>query len=437
MTTKLGVPQRQQCYRLHLGGETYAQIAQHLGVSKECVRYWCRRQRDGQDIHTHYGHRPPGLLGTFAPRARYVLLRLRLEHPGWGPRSLLYHLQQRPSLRGLPLPSEPAIGRYLHQWFFFRRPRRKPPPRKKERPHTPTRVHECWQYDFQLGIALRDGTLVTLHTVHDPVGEVCMGAAVFPAGRVGHIPRRATAQEVRTTLRHCFTRWRTLPEALQTDNEAVWIGRPGQGDFPSLLVLYLQGLGIQHWVTRPGRPTDNAAVERNHRTLDDYALVGNEGCTWSQVQDILDHSVHEMAFDLPSRAAHCGGLPPVRAHPELLQPAHPFQPTQEREAFDLRRVDAYLATFTWERKVGKCGQITLGGRHRDYSVGRAYAGQLVRVRFDPADRHFVFFAGQPELEIGRRPARGLGLTDISGIACSTEPEPQSHKGGKLLMSIEG
>ena len=54
---KLGMPQRQQCYGLHLGGETYAQIARRFEVSKECVRYWCRRQRDGGDIHTHYGHR--------------------------------------------------------------------------------------------------------------------------------------------------------------------------------------------------------------------------------------------------------------------------------------------------------------------------------------------------------------------------------------------
>ena len=58
--------------------------------------------------------------------------------------------------------------------------------------------------------------------------------------------------------------------------------------------------------------------------------------------------------------------------------------------FDLKKVDAYLATFTWERKVGKTGQITLGGRHQRYSIGRAYARRQVLVRFDPTDRHFVF-----------------------------------------------
>ena len=85
--------------------------------------------------------------------------------------------------------------------------------------------------------------------------------------------------------------------------------------------------------------------------------------------------------------------------------------------FDLKRVDAYLATFTWERKVGKTGQITLGGRHQSYSVGRTYARQQVLVRFDPTDRHFVFHdVDDPESEIGRRPARGLDVTDRTGLA---------------------
>jgi len=175
-------------------------------------------------------------------------------------------------------------------------------------------------------------------------------------------------------------------------------------------------LGIVHLVIRPGKLTDNAEVERCHRTVNDYAIVGNEDADAKQLQQILDQAVYELDYELPSRAEGCGGLPPVVAHPELLQPHRPFQPEHELAFFDLKRVDAYLATFTWQRKVGKTGQITIGGRHQRYSVGRPYAHRQVLVRFDPADRHFVFYdVDDPEMEIGRRPARDLEVTDLTGL----------------------
>jgi hypothetical protein len=168
-------------------------------------------------------------------------------------------------------------------------------------------------------------------------------------------------------------------------------------------------------VTRPGRPTDNAEVQSCHRTVTEYAIVGHEQASAPQLQQILDQALYELNFELPSRAEGCRGQPPVTAHPELLQPRRPFQPEHELALFDLQRVDAYLARFTWQRKVGKPGQIEVG-RQR-YSVGRAYARRSVLIRFDPADRHFVFYdVDAPELEIRRRPAKGLDMTDLTGLS---------------------
>jgi len=206
------------------------------------------------------------------------------------------------------------------------------------------------------------------------------------------------------------------PRRAQTDNDAALVGKPDDS-FPSTFTLWLKGLGADHLMTRPGMPTDNAEAERGHRTITDYAIIGNEKAPVPQLQAKLDEAVHELAFVLPSHAAGCHGQPPVVAHSELLQPRHPFQPEQELALFDLRRVDAYLATFTWKRLVGKSGQITLGGQHQYYSVGRAYARRYVLVRFDPADRHFVFYdVDSPEREIGRRPARSLEVADLTGLA---------------------
>ncbi|MEW6093529.1 MAG: hypothetical protein AB1531_06140 [Chloroflexota bacterium] len=79
-----------------------------------------------------------------------------------------------------------------------------------------------------------------------------------------------------------------------------------------------------------------------------------------------------------------------------------FQPEYELAHFDLKRVDTNWATFTWKRKVGKTGQISIRGHHHYYLLGQAYACKEILVRFDPADRCFIFSdPDAPDVEIGR------------------------------------
>jgi transposase InsO family protein len=413
---------RRTFYELHRQGLTYSEIAEQYEVSKECVRYWCRRQRDGGSCRTTYRREPTGILSRFDPLVRYCVLRLRLEHRRWGPRSILHHLRKRPSLKGKALPSCAQIGRYLHQWRRFRRkPKRKRP---DSRPDPPTHVHQRHQLDFKTNITLHDGTLVDLHTIRDPAGEACIGAVLHTTVQVRTRTKRVSLQDARSTLRRSWDYWGTLPDELQTDGEPTLVAQSAD-DLPSTFTLWLAGLGVKHIVIRAGRATDNAEVERCHRTVNDYAIVGNEKQPVARLQSILDEAVLELAFELPSRADGCAGRTPVEAHPELLEPKRPFRAEHELALFDLRRVDAFLSTFTWTRKVNKTGQIGLGGQHEYYSVGRAYARQEVVVRFDPADRHFVFYLPDPEQddpepealqEIGRRPARHLEVEDLTGLA---------------------
>jgi len=414
--------QRRTFYELHEQGLTYPEIAEQYEVSSGCVRYWCRRQRDGGSCETTYRKERTGILSHFDGLVRYCILRLRLAHPRWGPGRIRFHLRNRPSLRGLALPSRAQIGRYLHQWPKFRRKRKKKAVDK--RPDPPTEVHQRYQLDFKIDIALDDGTTVDLHTVRDPVGEVCIGAVLHVTKQVNTRSKRVPMEDARSTLRRCFDQWGTLPDEVQTDGESTLVTSKEDG-FPSDFTLWLTGLGIKHLVTRPGQPTDNSEVERCHRTMNDYAIVGNEKHPAVELQSILDDAVLELAFELPSYAEACAGRTPVEAHPELLEPRRPFRAEHELALFDLKRVDAFLSTFTWTRKVGKTGQICIGGQHEYYSVGRAYARQDVVVRSDPTDRCFVFYlpdSAQDDLdqedlqEIGRRPARHLEVEDLTGLA---------------------
>jgi transposase InsO family protein len=408
-------PKQRHCFDVqHQQGQTYAEIAEQAGVSVECVRYWCRRQRTGGSCQSRYPGRPCGVLQQFDPLVRYWILRLRLKHPRWGVGSLRLHLKKQASLYSKRLPAPASIGRYLHQWPRFHRKSRKKP--AVVRPKQPTRVHECWQIDFKVAIALADGTLVDLHTVRDPFGEVCIAAVLYQTEKVTVRTGRVPMEQVRSTLRTAFAHWQTVPEAVQTDGESC-LSPSREDSFPSTFTLWLKGLDIEHRLIRPGKPTDNAEVERCHRTISDYAIVGNEDNPLPSLQALLDQAVFELAYELPSRAEGCAGKAPIQAHPELLQPRRAFCAQEELAHFDLQRVDAYLATLTWQRKVSQTGQICIGGSHHYYTVGRPHAGAQVLVRFDPADHHFVFYQLElPEKEIGRRPARHLEVEVLTGYA---------------------
>lgn len=413
MSKQTSPEQRRAFYELHQAGRTYREIADAYGVSRECVRYWCRNQRDGGSCETKYQRQPTGILSRFDPMVRYVILRLRLEHPRWGPKSIQYHLTKRLSLHGLRLPCESSIGRYLHQWPRFRRlPRANSPP--KQRPDPPTAVHQRWQMDFKVKIPLAEGKLAHLHTAYDPVGAACIGARVFETGQSSH-HQRVRLENVQAFLRTCFARWQTLPQEIQTDGETVLAGKPCDGAFPSRFTLWLKGLGINHLIIRPGRPTDNAEVERCHRTINEYVVIGNESSTPDQLQPILDIAWKELVFELPSQAKDCHGRPPAVAHPELLEPPRPFHPEHELAFFDLRRVDQYLASFTWPRRVGSDGRVRLGTQR--YYLGTKYGQRSILVRFDPEDRHFVFYdPDEPDDELRRLPATSLEIEDLTGFA---------------------
>jgi hypothetical protein len=89
--------ERQQFYARFVDGQTYEQIADEHGRSVECVRYWCRRQRDGQPCVTQQQRSTKDALSRFSPLVRYAVLRLRLQHPRWGPHSIHLALTKRPA----------------------------------------------------------------------------------------------------------------------------------------------------------------------------------------------------------------------------------------------------------------------------------------------------------------------------------------------------
>jgi transposase-like protein len=406
--------EREHIYRAKLRGHTLGEIAADLNCSVETVRKWWRYARDHGRTglqHVRRGRPASGILSQFAPHLIAQALTLKRANPRWGPARVRVELQRDQALYGQALPSCSRLAILFKtecpECVGLRR-RKRP---SLTPPVPPTAVHECWQLDMQEAIWLADGRVATICTIRDVVGAAILASQAFDVTTPGRY-RKLRWQEVRQVIRSACTRWETLPDALQTDNEVCLAGQPTDPS-PSQLTLWLIGLGVVHRFSRAGQPTDQAQIERTHRTLDNFAHLLDRPPDLASVQQRLDGEREQYNHWFPARASDCGGRPPLLAHPELLAPRRPYHPAWEQQLFEEQRVYDYLATIGLERKVSQVGQIQVGGR--SLGVGRAYAGQTVSIRCDKTTRQWVVDDQEGKL-VTRLPVQGVDSSSLTGLS---------------------
>jgi hypothetical protein len=277
-----------------------------------------------------------------------------------------------------------------------------------------------WQLDSQENMVLDSGEIATICNIRDPVGAAMIASRAFSV-KTEKRWRKLAWTEVRTVLREAFTEWGTLPDGVSTDNELGLVGGPND-PFPGLLTLWLVGMGIKHRCIRPGQPTDQAQIERNHRTLNGLACNRLALTNIEHLQQSLDRERYVYNYLYPCRASNCDGHPPLEAYPELLSPRRPYHPKWELALFNIRLVYNYLADFTFQRKVNASAQVSLGGRM--YSLGKKLVReqelQVVYVRFNPENANWVFYKDeQTEVEFVRRQLKGINVETLTDLT----PQP--------------
>ena len=104
------------------------------------------------------------------------------------------------------------------------------------------------------------------------------------------------------------------------------------------------------------------------------------------MQQASDQARRDRLFHLSSRNPACDGLPPALACPALLRPRRSFNPHAEAELFSMPLVHAYLATWSWQRKVDKQGCISMANHNR--RVSQEHVGQVVNITFNLQQLHF-------------------------------------------------
>jgi len=405
--------ERVEIVERHQAGEALSQIAQDMRLNRYTARHWWRAFRDGGWTALEPVPKGPpeaGPLGRFDPLVRYVALRLKREHPGWGPQMLRLHLSRRRSLEGHRLPQTTALWSYFHPFGSrLLLPRRLP----TTRPTCPVvraqQPHQCWEMDFK-----GDEMVQGCEQVISPLG-VSDEASGAPLARCLHTLKAKgnrqglTMRDVHKDLRLIFAQW-GLPDAIRMDRDTLFIGSP-RLEWPGTLLLWLVGLGIEPLINRAFRPTDNAMVERSHRTWRGDVLVGGRFADLLLLQAQSDQALDDRRCHLPSRHKGCHRSPPAQAYPHLMTPRRPYQVQHERALFDLHRVDKYVAQWSWQRQVDVTGKISLA--NRNHLVGRLYRGQVVKVHFDPLTREFVC-ASVDQTEIARLQLSELSLDYILG-----------------------
>lgn len=409
--------ERVEMVKRKLDGETLQEIAAAMGWSFECVRKWWRRFRDGgyEALRSAPRH-APGPMAHSHLRVRYVALRLKCEHPKWGPEVIRARMAERPALKGMSLPSPTTLWRYFRaldphgaRGLMTRYGRTLP----QSTPQRATRPHEVWQMDFKEDIRLPGIGPVVVTDIRETYAGVAIATVPQGPTDAGHKqkPSQATLREI---LRDEFERW-GLPQAIQTDRDKVVVGQGKTNTpFPSDLTLWWIGLGIWHRIIPKGQPQRNGCVERGHRTWAERVVVGQEvalgngGVT--ALQRCSDQELTWMNERLPSRGGICDGQPPLETCPQAHHSGRSYHRSEEEAIFSLARVYRYLAEGKWVRQVSVVGQVSLGG-HR-YGLGGQHRGQEVEIRFDPAGGEFVF-SSEGE-EIARREAKGLSLDELLG-----------------------
>jgi hypothetical protein len=411
------IQQREEIRQLVQVGLSHPAIAQVLGVSIWTARKWVRRTQSG-DLRTlvsALGRPAAGPLSTAPPLVRYLALRWKRQHPTWGADYIVHKMHSHSALQHLALPDPATVWRYWRRFgarLFPLRHASEPKP-----PHTGV-VHGLWQLDFKESLEVAGVGPTTFSHARDTVGRATVLHRVHPATQPGQRIVKLTTAQVQADCRHAFTEW-GLPDAIQTDRASLFHD-DDPTPFPTRLSLWWIGLDIAHPLIPRHTPQCNGSAERSHRTLKERTLMGQRFRDGIHLQAQVDADWDELNTQCPSRARGCDGQPPLRAHPALAVPRRLYVPEQERQLFDLGRVDRYLAQFTWLRTVSSHGQVSLGG-HR-YGVGHLWARQTVSIRFAPTVREFRFTVLQPNPApqvpvpaVLTRPARGLSVEDICGI----------------------
>jgi putative transposase len=248
--------ERMQFVAAYLSGlYSMTELCERAGIKRNTGYKWIRRyEAEGLPGLQEKSRAPKHCPHKISPEIEALLLEAKRAHPSWGPRKILPWLsRQRPDL---VLPAASTAGELFKRAGLVQRKRRhrthRHPGSAPLRAESP---NEVWTADFKGQFKTQDGLYCYPLTVADAHSRYLLACAA----------RLSTKQvEARPIFESLFRDY-GLPQAIRTDNGSPF-ATPAFCGLSKLSVWWIK-LGIRHQRIEPGRPEQNGAHERMHRTL--------------------------------------------------------------------------------------------------------------------------------------------------------------------------
>jgi transposase InsO family protein len=334
-------------------GATVTDVARRYGVARQTVHEWLRKYAaGGLGGLADRSSRPLSCPHQMDPVFEARIVEMRREHPGWGPRTILFWLEREGQA---PLPGRTSIERCLIRHGLVTpqaRKRKRSDYKRWER----NRAMELWQMDVVGGVRLVDGSEAKIVSGIDDHSRFVVCAQVV---------MRATARPVCDALETAMSA-HGVPDAILTDNGKVFTARFGPGPGPVRFDRICRENGITHLLTAPRSPTTTGKVERWHKTLRREFLDGKVFASIDDAQDQLDRWVKHYNHERPHQSI--GRMPPIERFKLAVATAAPAAVLD-----DVVADDEPVTT----RRVSAKGTISFAAAQ--YKAGVWLAGQTIQV----------------------------------------------------------
>ncbi len=232
-----------------------SELCRRFGVSRKTGRKWIDRVvvegQVGLEDRSRSAHHRPNQTPESIVRA---LLKVKHQHPDWGPVTVVNWLRRNKPRQNWPAPSTTGEIFKRHGLVKPRNRRHRTPPHTEPLRHA-IKPHSLWSADFKGQFKMGNGKLCYPLTVTDNCSRfliTCQGLYSIALDPVKKHYKRA------------FRRW-GLPQAIRTDNG--WpFASPTLGGLNALSIWLLK-LDVMPERMTPGHPEQNPRHERMHRTL--------------------------------------------------------------------------------------------------------------------------------------------------------------------------